>query len=312
MAMQIKDREIKILIADDETLLSAKLADFLRSKGFDVRQVQNGIQASEAIHEWKPQFVIYDLMLPDMNALVLLKELKSAGLLAEDKIRVFVSSGQNIQSNIRECMRLGAADFLLKPLKHEDFFMRLVLHLQAKREVSDRRSLDEDSAQYFMHLTDLLLRESLKGGPVFESLHNLTGMLAMALKAVRVSMIQCDRDQRLGWVIASSDKKSINNLQLDLGKYPEVMYVMNNEKPLALDNLTTDPTMHFVTQKDKEINFNSMIVSPVRIDNELWGVVSVRLPSSKERLSDFEIRYAQLAAHVMGLVLRQGSTSKAV
>jgi GAF domain-containing protein len=103
-------------------------------------------------------------------------------------------------------------------------------------------------------------------------------------------------------VIASSDKRDIAQLEINLGKYPEVMYVLRSEKLLALDNLATDPTMRFVTAKDKSIIFNSMLVAPIRIGTQVWGVFSIRMGTIKERLSEQEIRFAQMAGNIAGLV----------
>jgi transcriptional regulator with GAF, ATPase, and Fis domain len=61
--------------------------------------------------------------------------------------------------------------------------------------------------------------------------------------------------------------------------------------------------MHFVTRKDKQISFNSMIVAPIRIGNEVWGTLSIRMPESKKRLQEHEIRFAQLVANVAGMVI---------
>ncbi|MES2857031.1 MAG: response regulator [Bdellovibrionota bacterium] len=303
---------IKILIADDEQVLTGKTVEFLHTKGFETRYVSDGLTAREVIKTWLPDFVIYDLMLPGMNALTLLKELKSEQLLGEDKVRVLVTSSHNRKENVKECIRLGASDFVAKPMTHEDLFMRLVFHLQQKHDLRDVRKngkTDEQSAIYFMHLTELLMRESLKGDARNDCLHRLTGMLGHSMGAVRVSLIRCDVDERKGWVIASSDKRSIGGFQLDLNKYPEVLYSLRQDRLLALDNLKTDPTMQFVSAQNKEISFNSMIVCPVKIPGGNWGVLSVRMPPTKEFLNEFEIRFAQLAAHVMSHVLLNDPTA---
>ncbi|HVK60740.1 MAG TPA: response regulator [Bdellovibrionales bacterium] len=304
-----RKRPVRILIADDEQLLTAKTVDFLHTKGFETQYVSDGVKAREIIKEWQPDFILYDLMLPGMNALTLLKELAAADQLGEGKIRVLVTSGHNKKENVKECIRLGATDFLVKPVTHEDLFMRFVFHLQQKHDLNSlkRSSRAEDqSAIFYMHLTELLMRESLKGHDRDECLHILTGMLGHSMGAVRVSLIECDADERKGWVVASSDKRSIGRLQLDLGKYPEVLYVLRQDRLLALDNLTADPTMHFVTRQNKEISFNSMVVCPIKMAKGNWGVLSIRMPASKEFLNEFEIRYAQMAAHVMSHVIQKG------
>jgi GAF domain-containing protein len=180
--------------------------------------------------------------------------------------------------------------------------------LQSKRDLQDPADLNQETAQYYLYLTDLLLREALKGEESLSCLHNLTGMLGMSLKAVRVSIVRCDLETRRGFVMASNDKRSIGGLAINLVKYPEMIYVLREGKTLAVDNLAGDPTLYFVTQQHKEISFNSMLVCPVQIAGQNWGVLSVRMPEVKKQLHDFEIRFAQLVAHVAALIVRMDPT----
>jgi DNA-binding response OmpR family regulator len=306
MEVPKRQREIRILVADDDLIPREAVMEFLTSHGFDVKAARNGAEAKDAVANWLPHFVLFDLMLTDLNALTFLKWAQSGGLLGENKIRVFVMSGHNNPSNVKDCLKAGASDFLAKPLNHGELLARLVVHLQEKRKIREftqRQDADYDAAQYIVHLTDLILREGSKGAPVEDTLHNATKMVAMALKAVRVSVIKCDAESRRGLVLASSDKRDIGALALELGKYPEVMYVLRTNVLLALDNLATDPTMHFVTRQDKQISFNSMVVAPIHIGSDVWGVLSVRMPESRQHLKEHEIRFAQLVAHVAGLIL---------
>ncbi len=298
---------VRVLIADDESLLAQRFADFLSEKGFQTKIARTGSEATEHFKKWQPDFVFYDLMLPELNGMSFLKKLRAEGFKASESSGVFILSGHNDPANIRECMRYGALDYIAKPVTQADLLSRLILQMRPKREIQEfkaRTASDYDSAAYFMHLTDLTLREALKGNPVEECLHNITGMTAVALKAVRVSVVKCHWSSKAGQVIASNDKRSIGGLTIQLSKYPEINYVLNHDKLLALDNLAADPTMHFVTKQTKSIEFNSLVVAPIRIGGQIWGVFSARLPESKQKpLTDFEIRYCQFIAHLVGLVV---------
>ena len=304
--------KIRVLIADDEMILSQHLCEFLNQKGFEARHVSDGAEVRKTMEYWQPKIVLYDLMLPDLNALAFMKAYAASQ--ADHAMKVIVVSGHNNPANVKECMRLGASDYISRPLSNETILAHVVLQLQRKHEIAEVRTTtpgasvtDAQSAQYFMHLTDLVLREALKGLPIEDSLHNLMGLVAMALKAVRVSVIKCDPMNGKGYVIAASDNRLIAEHQIDLHKYPEVVYVLNTEKPLAISSLSNDETLHFVTKISKTINFNAMIVVPIRMGGELgpgqWGVLSVRLPDTKATLSEFEIRWAQLVSHVAALIV---------
>jgi len=320
----------RILLAEESTFVADKLRDVLMERGFQVQTAYTGQDAYRIAKDWRPDFVVYDMIMSDLNGLGFLKALKSENLLGDDKIsngrpRVFVMSSHNSTFNVKECLKFGAVDYLVKPVKAEDLVARLILHMQVKRQIGESRSSDNtDSgrALHFMHLTELLLREGLKLAPQSESLFNLVGMLSLATDAVRVSVIEADLS-RLGqesstpqgfpgFVRASHDKRDIDGLVIDLEKYPEVVFALRSEKTLALDNLKADPTMAAISSLNKSISFNAIIVCPIRIGSDVWGVLSVRLPETKKSLSDFEIRFVQLTANVIGSVIaRQPSFLRA-
>ncbi|MCM2280728.1 MAG: response regulator [Bdellovibrionaceae bacterium] len=300
------EREVRVLVADDDTLLAERMVDFLSNNGFYTRYARNGLEVKNMLLTWKPDFILIDLFLAETNALQFLKFL-GPGQMGEDKIKVIVLSGHSHETNVRECLRAGAIDYMVKPFKYVDLLSRLVLHTQKKRtllDVDDSAHKANPNADYFLHLTDLTLQESLKNLRLEETLHNLTRMVSLALNAVRVSIVQCDVEARSGQVLGSSDLRHIRQLELDLNKYPEILYVLQSKQLLALDNLATDPQMAFVARQNKSIHFNSMIVAPLSINqHEPWGVLSARMNEAKASLSDAEIRFVQLVSHVVSLAL---------
>lgn len=306
--------ETRILLAEETQFVSDKLRDALIERGFQVQVAISGKQTLEIVREWRPHFVLYDMVMADLVGPALLAKLKAENLLANDKesvdrSHVFVMSSHNSTANVKDCLKGGASDYLVKPVKIEDLVSRLILHMQIKRQLAEARAGDQSEsgrALHYLHLTELLLREGLKMAPSVTSLYNLVGMLSLATEAVRVSIIEAKLGANEGIVRASSDKKDIDGLKLDLAKYPEVVFVLRSEKTLALDSLKDDATMRSIAQQNKSISFNAMIVCPVKFGGEVWGVVSVRLPDTKRTLSDFEIRFAQLTAHVAaGVISRE-------
>jgi CheY-like chemotaxis protein len=306
MSERLYPSTTRVLVTDDSPLVAEKLAEFLRGHGFQAKFVTSGPEAVKVSKDWKPHFVSYDFLMPEMNGPTFLKHMRQENLIGEGKSRVFMMSAHNSVHNVRECLRHGAADYLVKPLKPEDVLGRLVLHMQPKREVKQVAATDQSTsalALKYLHLTELLLRESLKPQPVQIALHNLMGMIALTVGAVRVSTIQCDLDAQKGTVRGANDKRDIDGFNIDLQKYPEIAFVLQSEKILALDNLKGDPTMAAVATLTKSISFNAIIVVPIRFGAEIWGAVSARLPDTKTALSDFDIRFMQLAGHVVGQVI---------
>ena len=83
----------------------------LSQSGFDVIEAATGAQAVEAYKESRPDVVLLDITMPDMDGLIALKELKKFD--PDAKVAMVSAMGQ--QSVVMEALKFGARDFLVKP-----------------------------------------------------------------------------------------------------------------------------------------------------------------------------------------------------
>ena len=297
--------KIRVLIADDDNQLSRRLADYIADRGFDPRVVANGRDARLLITEWKPRFVLADLMLPDGNALSLIDFIKNDPALKRQATHVIVTSGHNVEANVRQALAHGARDYVVKPFRHEDMVKRLVFHSRAYRQLNELHAKDYarvDEGSLMLHLTDLVLRQALSKNSLADILFNLTRMVSLKMDGVRCSIIHC-LDQQHGFVVSSNDSREATGIQIDLYKYPEVIHVVNTQSLVAIENIEDSLELRHVREKVKDIAFNSMIVCPVTRHVKPFGVLSLRMPPEKETVSDNEIRFVEIVAHVVSLVL---------
>ncbi|WEK29393.1 MAG: SpoIIE family protein phosphatase [Candidatus Pseudomonas phytovorans] len=116
-----------LLIIDDDDVVRASLAAYLEDSGFSVLQAGNGQQGLQVFEEHQPDLVICDLRMPQMGGLELIRQVSERA----PQLPVIVVSGAGVMSDAVEALRLGAADYLIKPL--EDL---------AVLEHSVRRALD--------------------------------------------------------------------------------------------------------------------------------------------------------------------------
>ncbi|BAW22379.1 two-component system response regulator RssB [Pseudomonas putida] len=116
-----------LLIIDDDDVVRASLAAYLEDSGFSVLQAGNGQQGLQVFEEHQPDLVICDLRMPQMGGLELIRQVSERA----PQLPVIVVSGAGVMSDTVEALRLGAADYLIKPL--EDL---------AVLEHSVRRALD--------------------------------------------------------------------------------------------------------------------------------------------------------------------------
>ncbi|SDC62848.1 Serine phosphatase RsbU, regulator of sigma subunit [Pseudomonas guariconensis] len=116
-----------LLIIDDDDVVRASLAAYLEDSGFSVLQAGNGQQGLQVFEEHQPDLVICDLRMPQMGGLELIRRISERA----PQLPVIVVSGAGVMNDAVEALRLGAADYLIKPL--EDL---------AVLEHSVRRALD--------------------------------------------------------------------------------------------------------------------------------------------------------------------------
>lgn len=106
-------RRFSVLLVDDNASMRAALRGIVRADGHDVvGEAAEGRAALKLIREMKPDVVLLDMMMPGMDGLAVLTEIREAGL----KTSVLVVSGTEDQSMIQQAFTLGAMGFVTKPL----------------------------------------------------------------------------------------------------------------------------------------------------------------------------------------------------
>jgi serine phosphatase RsbU (regulator of sigma subunit) len=133
----------KLLIIDDDEVVRASLAAYLDDSGFQVLQAGNGLQGLEVFEREQPDVIICDLRMPQIDGLELIRRIN----VINSEVPVIVVSGAGVMSDAVEALRLGAADYLIKPL--EDL---------AVLEHSIRRALDRSQ----LRLENQRYREKLE------------------------------------------------------------------------------------------------------------------------------------------------------
>ncbi|MBB73088.1 MAG: regulator [Planctomycetaceae bacterium] len=104
----------KVLIVDDDEELVELLVDvFERDKRFDIRTANNGFDAGMTVREFRPDLVVLDVMLPDINGKEVCQKIRSDKSL--EKVRVICISGMVEQDKIEDLKVAGANEFLQKP-----------------------------------------------------------------------------------------------------------------------------------------------------------------------------------------------------
>jgi CheY-like chemotaxis protein len=113
----------KVLVADDERVIADTLAMILNQSGFEARAVYSGEKALELASTYKPDMLISDVIMADLNGID--AAIRIRGLLPEIKILLF--SGQAATADLLEKARQNGYEFdiLAKPVHPQDLLTRL-------------------------------------------------------------------------------------------------------------------------------------------------------------------------------------------
>lgn len=104
-----------LLVVDDEIEICDFLKSFFEERHFDVRTANSGEEAMEAIKKLNPQVVLLDVHMPGMDGMNVLREIK----LKFPATKVIMVTALETREKIEEAMRLGADNYITKPLSLE-------------------------------------------------------------------------------------------------------------------------------------------------------------------------------------------------
>ena len=101
-----------ILVIEDESTLANNIKTYLNRHGFDVHVASNGGEGLKELEPFKPDIVLLDINLPDLNGLEVLAQLRSH----DARIKVIMITGERDAQVAVSAMKAGAYDYLNKPL----------------------------------------------------------------------------------------------------------------------------------------------------------------------------------------------------
>ena len=149
---------MKILIVEDHAGLAELLADEIRDAGLEAQWVTSTEKALPLLAKWEPDLIVSDLRLPGADGMMLLQHSKSKAVPPE----FLIITAFGTVSQAVEAIKMGADDFLTKPLDLEQFMLRMARLLETRRlraEIADYRRIFEGDSFYGMYGRSKAMRE---------------------------------------------------------------------------------------------------------------------------------------------------------
>jgi two-component system response regulator AtoC len=139
----------RMLVIDDDPGLRDYLEALAASRGYQVYTAATGEEAVKTLDQTRPDLVTLDLVLPGMDGLETLRQLKER----LPEVPVVMLSGHGQARNIVEAMKLGASDFLRKPFEVEELevaFQKALEKRALRKEVEELRGRIRSESELLM------------------------------------------------------------------------------------------------------------------------------------------------------------------
>jgi len=119
----------KVLIVDDDAEIVELISDILtREGGFEIRTASSGYEAGMTTQQFRPDLILLDYMLPDVNGNVVCRTIRKNPEF--ENTRIIIVSGVIKQEEIEQLLKAGAEDFLHKPFTISELMDKVTAALQ--------------------------------------------------------------------------------------------------------------------------------------------------------------------------------------
>lgn len=276
-----------ILLVDDEEVLRESIADFLEDREYRVITAENGYIAFELFQQKKPDLILSDLRMPEMDGLELLEKIAEHS----PETPFIVVSGTGRISDTVQALQLGAWDYILKPVQDMDIIIHAVekclekvkLQRQNKRYQDDLELMVWERTSELQKVNGHLATINARLKKVLQTTRNLSvctdvvrfGSILLAEFAEHMaagggSLFLCEEDGLR--LIDSLDVEHVPSfLPFPLPRNSVLKQVMDANKPLLHRNFTNNKMV--VSSGWDGYKDGSMLIFP--LEGESGGVIGI-------------------------------------
>ncbi|MBT3177504.1 MAG: response regulator, partial [Desulfobacula sp.] len=293
---------IKILMVDDENVILEVAEEYFQKKGYQVYTAGNGIEALEILNREQIGCVFTDINMPEMDGLDLAEQIR----MKDNTLPVVIMTGYPSLENTIQTLKNGVIDYLIKPVNLEQMELTLkrilreralfVENLILKEEVERQERLKKLNNELLERVQEVntlnrVMEDFSSADSSYGIFNNIVDLGVEELKADKVFFhIYSDQDKSLA-LVASSDL-SIENETVcslfgkDLSKaaYKFILDILKKD---------SNPCLISDAGKNKHLDdvVNSLMVVPVKIRDNIFGIASAFSFSKDKHFNEKDIYY---------------------
>lgn len=250
----------------------------LEFKGYRTASARNGREALEIARDDPPDLALLDVMMPEIDGITVCRMFKQEPRLKD--VRVLMLTAKSGREDVVEALEAGAADYITKPFFFDELDARIRTNLEVKRYHDDLSAMLRISQA---------VSSSLDSDRV---LFTIVSELGAVVQSDRASLIKIV-DERSGFVVASREEPDMQNRELDLDDYPEIVKAVGEGRVIIIDDSDSDPLLADVVVRIPDRK--SVMIVPLELRKELGEYVLLSSRAYRP-YSQAEVRFAQIVA----------------
>jgi PAS domain S-box-containing protein len=137
-----------------------------------------------------------------------------------------------------------------------------------------------------------------------EILYILVSRIAAVVDVDRVSIVLAPDEGDVGYVVAASDDHALQNLRVDLTKYPEIRHALKTRSSLTIDDVDHHPLLDEVRRSISDAKLSALTLIPIVWEDHSMGVLFVRARTQRGALSPDQLRFCEVLANATAIALR--------
>jgi two-component system cell cycle response regulator len=286
----------KVLIVDDDSVVRKLVMDMLNNWGYEGIEASNGEEALRRVMVDKPDLILLDLIMPDINGFDVCRKLRTEMNVLGTPIIILTARCE--RDGILKGFEVGATDYIVKPVEPFELEARIKAHLRIKG-LYDNESAEKKDLATLLEISKAV-SSTLNSRDV---LHTIVKSVGDAIDVDRCSIVRIGSKKGVGYVMTAYDNPDINNLVIDLSKYPEIRSVLEGKGTVIIEDIQNDPRMVSVKDILKELGFSSLLVVPIIVREEIIGTFILRSSRTKTSFSTREVRLCQVIANLAASAL---------
>lgn len=302
------------MVADPDARSAAVITWLLRQQGYNATRVADAAALLAQVTGDAVDLVL--MSAADDNAMdEVLRELRASEPGAAVSVIV---SGITSGADAQRALRAGADDWIGKPLRPRELLARIETQLGGEEDGRSRRvSVARRDDELLRAQADIattrqlveILNEVTAELTAAEIYRVLARRVARALDLRHCSIVLAAPGETQGTVVAAYDDPAITNLQVQIGRYPELVAALDTGRPVLVDDVATDPMFADVRElwrgEGRTPPIRSVLAIPFALDRRQSGIFFLRTERGDRALSTEDADFAQVVIRAAVAAIRR-------